>query len=107
MSGQIALALPPSKRSETIIVNGRCTLRIEGEQRVVLVAGLVVHSYNAEDAVAEAYAIVLLVETGYAQQNEVAKAFGCSERTVRRHQRPTGAFSQGQASITPGHPPVR
>jgi DNA-binding CsgD family transcriptional regulator len=87
MSGQMALALPPSKRSEAIIINGRCTLRIEGEKRVVVVAGLVVHSYNVEDSIAEAYAMVLLVEAGYAQQNEVARAFGCSERTVRRHQR--------------------
>jgi transposase len=87
MSGQLTLGLPPSKRSDAIIINGRCTLRIEGEQRIVLVAGLVVHSYSVEDPIAEAYAMVLLVEAGYAQQNEVARAFGCSERTVRRHQR--------------------
>jgi transposase len=61
-------------------------LRAEGEQRVVLVAGLPVHHYSVEDAVAEAYAMVLLVDTGYATQREVAVAFGRSERTVRRHQ---------------------
>lgn len=87
MHEQIALALPPSGRSETIVVNERCTLRLEDEQRVVVVAGLVVHIYSAEDPVAEAYAMVLLVEAGYARQNEVARAFGCSERTVRRYQR--------------------
>lgn len=86
MDGQMALGLPSSRRSEAIVINSRCTLRIEDEQRVVLVAGLVVHSYDAEDPVAEAYAMVMLVEAGYAQQNEVARAFGCSERTVRRHQ---------------------
>jgi transposase len=36
--------------------------------------------------VAEAYAMVLLVDAGYATQREVAAAFGCSERTLRRHQ---------------------
>lgn len=61
-------------------------LRAENEQRVVLVAGLPVHHYSAKDAVAEAYAMVLLVDTGYATQKEVATAFGRSERTVRRHQ---------------------
>ena len=29
--------------------------------------------------------MVLLVESGFAQQTEVARAFGRSERTVRRH----------------------
>ena len=87
MSEQLPLGLPLSERSDAIIINGRCTLRIEGEQRVVLVAGFIVHSYNEEDSIAEAYAMVSLVEAGYAQQNEVARAFGCSERTVRRHQR--------------------
>jgi len=31
--------------------------------------------------------MVSLVEQGWADQNDVARAFGCSERTVRRHQR--------------------
>jgi prepilin-type processing-associated H-X9-DG protein len=54
---------------------------------VVVVAGLAVHHYCIGDAVAEAYAMVFLVDAGFAQQREVARAFGCSERTVRRHQR--------------------
>jgi DNA-binding CsgD family transcriptional regulator len=36
---------------------------------------------------AEAYALVSLVEQGWADQIEVARAFDCSVRTVRRHQR--------------------
>jgi transposase len=87
MNEQMVLALPQSKRSETVVINGRCALRSEGERRVLVVAGLVVHSYSSEDPIAQAYAMVLLVEAGYAQQTEVATAFGCSERTVRRHQR--------------------
>jgi transposase len=87
MSTQEALALPPSAPSAAVVINGRATLRAEGEQRVVVVAGLPVHHYGAGDPVAEAYAMVFLVDAGFAQQNEVARAFGCSVRTVRRHQR--------------------
>jgi DNA-binding CsgD family transcriptional regulator len=87
MSTQQALALPPSAPSTAVVINGRATLRVEGEQRVVVVAGLPVHHYGAGDPVAEAYAMVFLVDAGFAQQNEVARAFGCSMRTVRRHKR--------------------
>ena len=86
MATQEDLPLPHPVSSGAIIINGRCSLRAEGEHRVVLVAGLPVHLYSGNDAVAEAYAMVLLVDGGYATQREVAAAFGCSERTVRRHQ---------------------
>ena len=86
MSTQLALALPASSASTAVIINGRATLRLEGEQRVVVAAGLPVHHYGAGDAVAEAYAMVFLVDSGFARQHEVARAFGCSVRTVRRHQ---------------------
>jgi hypothetical protein len=79
------LALSEPIRSGTVTINARCMLRAEAEQRVVLVAGLPVHHYSAKDAVAQAYAMVLLVDGGYAPQMEVAVAFGCSERTVRRN----------------------
>jgi transposase len=86
MNTQMALALPLSASPTTVIVNARCTLRVQEDQRVIVVAGLPVHHYRADDRVAEAYAMVLLVESGFAQQTEVARAFGRSERTVRRHQ---------------------
>jgi hypothetical protein len=86
MSGQQVLALPTPAISDTVVINARCTLRVEGEQRVVVVAGLPVHHYRADDPIAEAYAMVFLVESGFAQQTEVARAFARSERTVRRHQ---------------------
>jgi hypothetical protein len=35
-----------------VVVNARCSLRIEADQRVIVVAGLPVHHYRAEDAVA-------------------------------------------------------
>src|SRR5262249_33566074 len=86
MSAQQALALPPVTASNGVIINARCSLRIEGEQRVVVVAGLPVHHYCADDPVAEACAMVFLVESGFAQQTEVARAFGRSVRTIRRDQ---------------------
>jgi transposase len=86
MSVQQALALPLPAASNTVVINARCSLRVEADQRVIVVGGLPVHHYRAEDAVAEAYAMVFLVESGFAQQMDVARAFGRSVRTVRRHQ---------------------
>jgi transposase len=92
MSGQQALALPLPAASNTVVINARCSLRIEADQRVIVVAGLPVHHYRAEDTVAEAYAMVFLVASGFAQQAEVARAFARSERSVRRYQR---RYAQG------------
>ena len=39
----------------TVVINARCTLRAEGEHRVLVVAGLSVLHYGVGDAVAEAY----------------------------------------------------
>jgi hypothetical protein len=86
MSTQEALALPSPAPSNTVVINARCSLRIEADQRVIVVAGLPVHHYRAEDLVAEAYAMVFLVESGFAQQSDVARAFGRSVRTIRRYQ---------------------
>src|SRR6185437_11235567 len=86
MNSQLALGLPAAPPSDTVVINARCTLRIEEEQRVVVVGGLPVYHYCAADAVAEAYAMVMLVESGFAQQTEVARAFGKTERSVRRYQ---------------------
>jgi transposase len=92
MSTQQALALPLPAASNTVVINARCSLRIEADQRVIVVAGLPVHHYRAEDVIAEAYAMVFLVESGFAEQTEVARAFGRSVRTVRRYQ---GRYAEG------------
>ena len=107
MSTQQALALPPAAPSTSVVINGRATLRAEGKQRVVVVAGLPVHHYSASDPVAEAYAMVFLVEAGFAQQNEVARAFGCSVRTVRRHQRRYGEAGMAALAARSGWRPGR
>ncbi len=92
MSAQLALALPCSAASNTVVINARCSLRVQEDRRVIVVAGLPMHHYRADDAVAEVYAMVLLIESGFAQQIEVAQAFGKSERTVRRYQQ---RYAQG------------
>jgi transposase len=87
MSAQQGLPLPSPSPSNGVVINARCSLRMEADQRVIVVAGLPVHHYRAEDAAAEAYAMVFLVDSGFAQQTEVARAFGCSVRTVHRNQK--------------------
>jgi transposase len=86
MSTQQALPLPSPTPSNSVVINARCSLRREADQRVIVVAWLPAHHYRAEDAVAEAYAMVFLVNSGFAQQTEVARAFAVSVRTIRRYQ---------------------
>jgi len=86
MAEQLPFVPPSPCPAGTILINRRCSVHAEGEQRVVVVAGMPVHHYSVQDAVAETYAMVLLVDGGHATQVEVARAFGCSERTLRRHQ---------------------
>lgn len=72
---------------DTLVVNDRCVIRTQDGHRVVLGSGIVLSQYAVGDRMAEANAMVGLVEQGWADQNDVARAFGCSVRTVRRHQR--------------------
>ena len=69
------------------VINDRCLLRTQDGHRVVIVSGVVLAQYGLEDRMAEAHAMVSLVEQGWADQNDVACAFGCSVRTLRRDQR--------------------
>ncbi|MCK9462007.1 MAG: helix-turn-helix domain-containing protein [Proteobacteria bacterium] len=88
MENQIVLRLPPSLlESRTDVLNARCTLRTEGGRRVVVVSGVAVHGYSADDEITKRYVMVSLVEAGHATQEEVARAFGGTERTLRRMQR--------------------
>jgi len=84
MKAQLTLALPPPEPSNVVVINGRCLLRLEEGQRVVIVAGLPVHHYQTEDTVAEAYAMVFLVESGFARQREV----GAGIWTLRAYRTP-------------------
>ena len=71
----------------TRVINERCRIKSQDGYCVVNVSGIVLAQYAATDHMAEAYAMVCLVEQGWADQSEVARAFGYSARTVRRHQR--------------------
>jgi transposase len=96
----------PSDRG-AVVINDRCLLRSDGAHRIVLVAGLPIASYAVGDDMAEAHAMVSLVERGHADQNDVARAFECSSRTVRRHQR---RFEDGGIAALghgPGYPKGR
>lgn len=71
----------------SVLINAHCRLRTKDGYCVVAVRGMVLAHYAVGDRMAEAHAMVSLVEQGCASQRAVAAAFGCSERTVRRHQR--------------------
>lgn len=68
-------------------INDRCHIRTQDGHRVVMVSGIVLAHYATSDRMAQAHAMVSLVEQGWADQNDVARAFGCSARTLRRDQR--------------------
>lgn len=68
-------------------INARCVLQIQRDRRIVIVSGVILAHYAATDRMSEAHAMVSLIEHGHAEQNDVARAFGCSTRTVRRCQR--------------------
>jgi hypothetical protein len=75
----------------------------------VLVAGVPIAHYAVGDAMAEAYAMVQLVTRGWAEQNEVARAFGRSERSVQRYQRRfegSGLIALGRPGGLAGRPRV-
>lgn len=92
---------PPSG---TVPINARCTLRMKDGERVVLVAGMPMAHYARGDRMAEAYAMVTLVDQGWADQVEVARAFGCSTRTVRRMQHRFDEGGLPALGRTPGFP---
>ena len=104
-SNQSELDLRAVPNPGTIPINGRCTLKIEGTVRVVYIAGLPMHHWTQGDRTAEAYAMVSLVRSGYADQNDVARSFGCSPRTLRRYQRcfETGGMSALGQPVGPPH----
>ncbi len=70
-----------------VVINGRCRVLERDGYRVVNVSGLPLAHFAAGDRAGEAYAMVSLIGLGWARQDEVARAFDCDVRTVRRHQR--------------------
>jgi DNA-binding CsgD family transcriptional regulator len=84
--GQRNLFPKPADATTGTVINDRCLIRTEQDFRIVIVSGIVLAQYSVNDQMAESYAMVSLVEQGWASQKEVARAFGCSTRSVRRYQ---------------------
>lgn len=99
---QLPLPLPAEPPPQTVAINGRCAIRRAEGWRVVSVSGLPVHYCRDGDRVAEAYAMVCLVQAGFATQVEVARAFGCSSRTVHRHLERYAAHGMAALDARPG-----
>jgi hypothetical protein len=68
------------------VINDRCLIRTQGGHRVVIVSGIVLAQYAVTDRMAETHAMISLVDQGWADQNDVARVFGYTARTVRRQQ---------------------
>jgi DNA-binding CsgD family transcriptional regulator len=88
------------------MVNHHVCVQTEGEQRAILVHGIVFSHYSIQDQAAEAYALVTLFESGYADQNDIARSFGYSTRTLRRHQQRLKTGGLKALARTQGRPPA-
>jgi transposase len=92
---QIIPLIETEAAPSTIHINGRCNYREEGEMRVVFANGIPLFHYAKADKAADHYAMVHLVESGLASQQEVSAAFACSRLTVHRCKK---KFDQGGIS---------
>jgi len=77
----------PEEPPGLVLLHDRCCIQTCLGRRMVAVEGRLFANYALGDGAAETMAMVNLVATGSASQVEVAKAFGCSTRQVRRLQR--------------------
>lgn len=80
-----ALGLVASCPRGLIVVSERCTLRTQDGQRLVVFGGLPVFGFEVGDEFGAAYAMVLIEQSGFAKQVEIARAFGVTPRTVQRN----------------------
>jgi DNA-binding CsgD family transcriptional regulator len=97
----------PARSSGTVFVNDRVCVETEQGQRVLFVHGIVFSHYSIQDRSAEAYAMVQLSESGYADQNDIARCFGYSARTLRRYQERFKAGGLSALARPRGRPAAR
>src|SRR5467141_861638 len=97
----------PTPPPGTIFVNDRVCAETEQSQRVLFVHGIVFSHYSIQDRSAEAYAMVQLFESGYADQNDIARCFGYSARTLRRYQERLKVGGLSALARPRGRPVVR
>src|SRR5205807_9874182 len=100
---QKGLFAHPAPNPGTVFVNDRVCVATEQSQRVLFVHGIVFSHYSTQDRSAEAYSMVQLFESRYADQNYIAGCFAYSARTPRRYQE---RFKAG-GPIAPAPPPGR
>ncbi len=99
---------PDARNPENIrVINHRCLIRTQDGYCVVMVSGIVLAHYAPTDRMAQAHAMVSLVEQGWADQLEVARAFNQSARTVRRQQRRFEDGGLAALGCSNGYPPGR
>jgi len=97
----------PAPTPGTIFVNDRVCVETEQGQRVLFAHSIVFSHYSIKDCLAEAYAMVQLFESGYADQNDIARCFGYSARTLRRYQERFKAGGLSALARPRGRPVVR
>jgi hypothetical protein len=88
----------------TRVINARCRLLTQNGHRVVLVSGMPLAHYAVGDRMSEAHAMVSLIDMGWADQNDVAKTFGYSARTLRRYQQRFEAGGLAALGRADGYP---
>jgi transposase len=99
---------PEVRNAENLrVINNRCLIRTQDGYCVVMVSGIVLAHFATTDRMAQAHAMVSLVEQGWADQIEVAGAFNQSVRTVRRQQRRFEEGGLAALGCTNGYPPGR
>lgn len=85
METQQLLSLKQTETSPcSIHISGKCNYREEGDIRVIFANGIPLFNYAVADKAANQYAMIHLVESGLASQQEVAEAFNCSRLTIFR-----------------------
>jgi hypothetical protein len=67
----VLLSFPP-RPDGSVFVSDRVSFRTVGAQRVISVQGVLFAHYSVEDRAAEAYAMIVLCESGYATQIQIA-----------------------------------
>jgi transposase len=97
----------PAGPNDDTIINDRCVIRTEADYRIIVVSGIVLSHYTINDKMAESYAMVSLVEQGWASQKEVAQAFKCSTRSIRRYQSRLNAGGLSALGRARGYPAKR
>ncbi|MGA2260220.1 MAG: helix-turn-helix domain-containing protein [Acidobacteriota bacterium] len=79
----IQFAPPPPA---IVLVNHHVNFSTGKTERVIFVHAVAFARYDISDRAAEAYAMVSLFESGYANQKNIARAFGVSARSLCRYQ---------------------